>query len=338
MTSIQQNEYIAVTLHVFMGEEIQLSHVQKEAIFVPTNSGSTDSKPVRRENDDESGYDLQATRAKQEILEFSQNLRNKSLKKRDLDSFAKSCIDTYQQTHTTKNALRYRFKRLSSTEELLELVFEHAFQRKPDVVIAAAERVDRVSFYPKWKHVCWIKAPGVVGSVLGGRAFKLVVASAAFFLSLHAGYRAYYLVEHLLKARAIPLLINKASLHVIKAINAVWNGIIWVKENRLKIIVYAAIIRSVSKYGPRLPYIQERINNLSNRIISLCWYVYPQHVSPFLLGRAIRIATEGNEYINSLAALFTDAANRQKEVRLAICKEKAYITWKTAIESILPPE
>jgi len=333
MSSVQQNNYIQATFHVFMGEPIEIADIQKEDMFSPTHSSSKDLTPLKRKEDNQPQPSAQTRLTEGLILDFYNNLTNKNLNKTDLESFAQHCIEAYRDVYPSESSLRYRFTTGSSTDELLKLVFDHAFQAKPDVVIAAAEQVEGVSFYPKWKYVCWIKAPAKVGSILGSVAFKVVIAASVFFLSCHAGYRAYHLVEHLLKARGIPLLINNVSLNVIKAGNAIWDRIILLKKNQWNILIGFVITREVIKRGPQIPYVTQLVSNLSVNIILGFLFRSPQSIATFLITKTINFAIESWKWSGTLAALFTEAANSQNESRLAVCRKKAYATWITTINS-----
>lgn len=337
MSSIYQNNYIQATFHAFLGENIELAHIQTKGMLSQPTSSSESSAHIRKQKDNQPQPSEQADLARRQILDFFQNLNNENLSTTDLESFAESYLDSYRQAHPKGNSLRYCFKKRSSTEELLKLVFDRAFQSKPEVVIAAAEQVEGVSFYPKWKSICWIKAPAGIGSILGSVVCKVVITVSVFFLSCHAGYRGYYAVEHLLRARAIPLLINNASLSVIKTGNAIWDAAKRIKENRSNILISFFLIKQLFAYGPRIPYVTEVVNNLSVFLAIRFLVSAPQSLGAFVFGKTLDLVNESRKLTGSVAALFTGAANSQNEVRLAICRKKAYDTWKKVIQSKVTP-
>ena len=305
MTPTQPHNYITAIFNVFMKEKIEHANLQNEPI-----------------NDT-------MTCAKRQILNFYHNLNHENLNHADREALAKVFIENYHQTQPSTNSLRYRFRPRSNTEELFKLVFDHAFQAKPDIVIAAAEKVERVSFYPKWKHVCWIKAPAKLGSVLGNVVYKIVIAVSFFFIVYYCGFHAYQMTENLINARALPFLINHLSLHIIKAGNVIWDGIKWASKNRFKIFIVFAITKRVISSGPTIPHITERVRNIS------LWTIYSslrtREIESFLITQTLTIVHGGWQACGKFGTLFDEAAKKQNDYRLAICRKKAYDTWQTAI-------
>jgi hypothetical protein len=120
-----------------------------------------------------------------------------------VDDLAKTFLQTFHQSQPLTNQKRYKFKPLSPTDELLKVIFEESFYHDPNLLIKEAQAADPTqSYYPRWKKICWIHIPMIIGDAFQHPLIKIVVSIGTIYCSYKVIKSAADGVVHFFSARA----------------------------------------------------------------------------------------------------------------------------------------
>jgi len=225
-----------------------------------------------------------------------------------------------------KSRTRYRFAE-NVEEAAAKAVFEAAFRRAPEQVIAAAETAAETSCYPLWKRVIRIYIPQVIGTIAGNTIVKISLVVATAYFGSMAGYQAYEATQHFVAAQAVPYIINNTPIEVIRVFNTAVGYLSWAYENWVSALFYTWVAQQVILLGPEVPYFTAAVRTIS------IWNLYriltasPQTVGWFLwytFTDAVKFVWNG---CDDVSEFFLHAAEKADSERLVLSKQRAYTLW-----------
>ena len=224
--------------------------------------------------------------------------------------------------------IRYREETRFKRDAVLTWVFNQSFQKNPNKIIVAAEKVSKQVFYPKWKEVCLIQLPKVSADIFCNTYFKAALSVSAIFVSIFSIYQAHARVSQFFAAKGIPFIINHVPVQLIRSRNAIIEIKELIQKNSLKITAITWLIREGIKKLPEIPYL-----SVAARSIHL-WAVYKrlssfsETIFRFALGRSISILASAWNISQETGQQFRKIFNNAEKEKNIAYREKSLRVWK----------
>lgn len=243
-----------------------------------------------------------------------------------------SAYETYNRTEWPKiedpnatNKTRYKFENKTNRETALEYFFNRAFEKNAAAVIAAAEQEGKSTFYPKWKSVCWIEIPRIIGSVINHPVTKIALMVAATYHTWLVGLAAYRLTVQW-TAPKLTFIINNTPVQIIRLGNMAIDLTHYVRKSLFEILLYVSIARIILSYSPNNNFVSRLVHRFEISILIHILYA-PITLFDFLFSSSVDVAEFTWINCTNVGLFIKGRAELADKERLAICREKALKVW-----------
>jgi len=234
-------------------------------------------------------------------------------------------IDQLRPQMYPNSQARYRFP-ARNEEAIAKAIFDAAFQRAPEKIIAAAEAVEKTSFYPLGKRVTRIYLPYVIGAIVGSKLVKLALVIATGYFLYQAGHQAYEVVEDAV-TQAVPYILEHTPSAVINVYNTAIECLGWLYENWTDVVFYTWVGRQVILLGPEVPHVTAFVRAIDIARLFRFLSSSPQTIGYFLFEQCasvVRIVWRG---CNNISEYFHHVAEKAWVERMEFSKQRAYAVW-----------
>lgn len=224
--------------------------------------------------------------------------------------------------------IRYREENRFKRDAVLTWVFNQSFQKNPNKIIVAAEKVSKQVFYPKWKEVCLIQLPKVSADIFCNTYFKAALSVSAIFVSIFSIYQAHTRVSQFFAAKGIPFIINHVPVQLIRSGNAIIEIKELIRKNSLNIIAITWLIREGIKKLPETPYLSVAARSIDLWAVHERLFSSPKSIFWFAFGRSISIIYNAWNISQETGQRFRKISNNSEKEKNIAYIQKSLGVWK----------
>lgn len=264
--------------------------------------------------------------------EISNWLKSNVDQRANIDQFAKMIFEKYPNLNAHhKSQKRYRFCPTNHKEWFLQALFDESFKRHPEKIIASANEMTstNVSSYPKWKSVVLIEAPKNIAKVVQSDLFKVAFVIGALAASFFACTTAYGAITNSV-ATNLPFIINNTPIEVIRAGNALLDGVAWVGKRKFQILIGMYLSREAILHLPNIPYVTRVARAIDLWPIVQILFNSPQTIFFFAIDTAINTANFCSSIPANVGNFIKGIGLKEESQRLLVSKKRCNELWKQA--------
>ncbi|MCL6755983.1 MAG: hypothetical protein M3A24_02300 [Candidatus Rhabdochlamydia oedothoracis] len=225
--------------------------------------------------------------------------------------------------------IRYREATKFKRDAVLTWVFNQSFQKNPDGITAAAEKVSKQVFYPKWKEVCLIQLPKVPAYTFCNTCFKVALIISAIFASIFSIYRAHERIGHLFVAKGIPFIINHVPVQIIRSGNAIIGVKEFIWRNHFTVIAIIWLTTKGIRRLPEIPYLSAAARSINLWVVHRRLTSSPQTIFWFALAKSTYSIGSVWNTSQEIGQRFRKISSNAEKERDIAYRQKSLEVWKS---------
>ena len=234
---------------------------------------------------------------------------------------------------------RYQFFPDAPTdrEKLLIYLFRRSISDQgASAVIESLERRERVSFYPKWKTVCFINLRRFTAGFIDCLLVRIPTYVIVFVYAKNFFWKMFSRIENLVveaKISAALFALSTVSPEVLQLRNAVVSVVRGFYSYRWSIVISLFFIRSVFS---RFAFTRPIANRITFDFVSNVFFNSGRSVWSFVWGTSWQAATGFKTILDCSSSFLRDFATYSEQARCQEKKRHAPAVWLRIVRASLP--